>query len=102
MIQRSRASGHYFFYPRIAVPGTGETDIEWVCPSGAGAIYAVTVIRKKDPVESYNIVLVELAEGPRLMSTVEGIDHDAIKIGMRVQAQVKTDGPEPKLVFVPS
>ena len=30
MIQRSRASGRHVFYPRMAAPGSGDTDLEWV------------------------------------------------------------------------
>ena len=30
MIQRSRSTGGRVFYPRVAAPGTGERDLEWV------------------------------------------------------------------------
>lgn len=101
MIQRSRTSGTHVFYPRIAAPGTGDQDLEWVEASGSGTIYAVTVIRKKDPAENYNVVLVDLDEGPRLMSRVDGIDHDAIAIGMRVAARIVTEEDKHVLVFTP-
>ena len=29
MIQRSRSSGKFVFYPRVAEPGTGALDLEW-------------------------------------------------------------------------
>lgn len=101
MIQRSRSSGAYVFYPRVAEPGTG-ADLEWVEASGDGVVHAVTVVRKKDPAESYNVVLVDLVEGPRLMSRVEGIDADAVRIGMKVCAGIAAKGDEPLLVFVPA
>ena len=66
-----------------------------------GTVYAVTVIRKKDRAENYNVVLVDLDEGPRLMSRVDGIDHDAITIGMKVSAQIIAEGDKPLLVFAP-
>lgn len=102
MIQRSAGSGRHVFYPRIAAPGTGEQDLEWVEASGRGTIYAATITRKKDPAESYNVVLVELAEGPRLMSRVDGIDNDAIQIGMSVRARIISERDKALLVFVPA
>jgi uncharacterized OB-fold protein len=102
MIQRSAANGRHVFYPRIAEPGTGAQDLEWVEASGRGTVHAATVTRKKDPAESYNVVLVELEEGPRLMSRIDGIDTDAIEIGMTVQARIVDEDNKPLLVFVPA
>ena len=102
MIQRSAGTGGHVFYPRIAEPGTGADDLEWVEASGSGTVHAVTVVRKKDPTDSYNVVLVDLAEGPRLMSRVDGIDNDAIAICMAVKAVIVTEGGRPLLVFVPA
>jgi hypothetical protein len=99
MIQRSRSTGGHVFYPRIAEPGTGADDLEWVEASGRGTVHAVTVVRKKDPADSYNVVLVDLAEGPRLMSRVDGIGNDAVAIGMAVKAKIVSEGDKPLLVF---
>ena len=101
-LQRSRSTGGHVFYPRIAQPGTGADDLEWVEASGAGTIHAVTVVRKKDPADSYSVVLVDLAEGPRLMSRVDGIAVDEVKIGMAVRASIISEGDKPLLVFVPA
>src|ERR1700744_3323369 len=73
MLQRSRASGRYIFYPRVMEPGTGSTDLEWVPASGAGTVYSTTIIRQKPPTPSYNLALIDLAQGPRMMSRVQGI-----------------------------
>ena len=102
MLQRSRTTGRHLFYPRVAEPGTGAEDLEWVEASGNGVVHAVTVVRKKDPADSYNIVLVDLAEGPRLMSRVDGIDNDAVRIGMGVKARIVKEEGGPTLVFVPA
>lgn len=102
MIQRSRSTGGYVFYPRIMEPGTGADDLEWVEASGAGTVHAVTVVRRKEPADSYNVVLVDLAEGPRLMSRVDDIAADAVTIGMAVRARIVSDGERPLLVFVPA
>lgn len=102
MIQRSRSTGGHVFYPRVAEPGTGTQDLEWVEASGEGTVHAVTIVRKKDPADSYNIVLVDLAEGPRLMSRVDGLAADAVTIGLKVHASIIEEGDKPLLVFVPA
>lgn len=102
MLQRSRASGQHFFYPRVAEPVTGERDLEWVPASGRGTVYATTVVRARPPAQAYNVVLVDLEEGPRLMSRVEGIAPDAVRIGMRVQARVAQVDEKPILLFDPA
>jgi len=102
MVQRRRSSGSHVFYPRVAEPGTGTEDLEWVEASGEGIVHAVTVVRKKDPADSYNVVLVDLAEGPRLMSKVDGVAPDEVTIGMPVRARILLEGGEPLLVFEPA
>ncbi len=99
MIQRSRSSGRHVFYPRVAEPGTGATDLEWVEASGHGTVYATTVMRQRAPTPSYNVALIDLAEGPRMMSRVEGIAPEAVKIGMAVKARVASEGDGFLVVF---
>src|SRR3984885_10824985 len=95
MIQRSRSTGRHVFYTRLAVPGSGETDLEWVSGSGEGTVYSITVNRTREV--SYNIALVDLAEGPRLMSRIEGAE--TAPIGTRVKARIASIEGEPALVF---
>jgi uncharacterized OB-fold protein len=101
MIQRSRSTGGHVFYPRVAEPGTGAADLEWVAASGRGTVYSTTVIRQKPPTPNYNLALIDLAEGPRLMSRVEGIAPEAVKIGMAVKARLVTGNEQPMVVFEP-
>ena len=100
-IQRSRSTGVHVFYPRIAAPVTGETDLEWVSPSGRVTVYAVTVINQKPPAKPYNVVLVDLEEGPRMLSRVDGVEPQTVRIGMAVQAQVGQEDGKPMVVFTP-
>jgi uncharacterized protein len=87
MIQRGVETGRMVFYPRSVAPVTGES-LEWVEASGRGTVYAATCIRKRPPALDVSIVLVDLAEGPRMMSRVEGIAPDAVPIGMAVKARI--------------
>jgi uncharacterized OB-fold protein len=99
MIQRSKSSGVHVFYPRAVAPGTGARDLEWVEASGRGVVYSTTVVRKKPPEPSYNVALIDLAEGPRMMSRVEGVEPAAVAIGMAVQARIVDRDGEPVVVF---
>ncbi len=99
MIQRSKSSSAHIFYPRVLAPGTGARDLEWVQASGRGVVYSTTVVRKKPPEPSYNVALIDLAEGPRMMSRVEGLEPSAVAIGMAVQARIIDQDGEPVVVF---
>lgn len=101
MLQRSASTGGYVFYPRVVEPGTGATDLEWVEASGRGVIYACTIVRQKPPAADYNVVLIDLAEGPRLLSRVDGLPSDEVRIGLRVRARIVQEADGPVLVFVP-
>ena len=74
MLQRARQSGSYVFYPRVAEPGSGSTDLEWVPASGRGVVYSTTVVRQRPPAPDYNVALIDLDEGVRMMARVEGIE----------------------------
>lgn len=101
MIQRSAGSGEWVFYPRMMAPVSGATDLEWVAPSGRGTVYSTTVARKRPPQQNSNLSIVELEEGPRLMTRVEGIAAEDVRIGMRVRARI-VEGIDGKIVvFTP-
>ena len=91
LIQRSRSTGAYCFPPRAAAPGSGLADLEWVEASGFGEVHAVTIVsRKEERGGPYNISLVELDEGPRVMTRVVGIEPERVRIGLRVRARIET------------
>jgi len=102
MIQRSRDSGRCFFYPRVAEPGTGSTNLEWVEASGDGVVYSATTVGQKPPAPSYNVALVDLVEGPRMMSRIDGIPAEQVRIGMRVKAKIVRENDKAVLVFEPA
>lgn len=102
MLLRSKSSGRYIFHPRVVEPLTGATDLEWVQASGNGVVYSTSVMREKDPAHNYNVALIDLAEGPRMMSRVEGIVPEAVKIGMAVKARIVDVAERPLVVFHPA
>ncbi len=103
MIQRSRSTGTFVFYPRAINPGTGEADLEWVEASGLGTVYATTCTRRPaDKGGDYNVALIDLAEGPRMMSRVEGIAPDKVQIGMKVKARIGELKGQAAVIFEPA
>ncbi len=102
-IQHCSACGQHVFYPRALCTHCGSAQLEWVAPSGAGSVYSSTTVRRKPQAGGdYNVALVDLAEGPRLMSRIDGMAPDQVRIGMRVQARVIDDPAKGKLlVFIP-
>ena len=90
VIQRCERCGSRQLYPRdrcLACRGP----VEWVGASGRGTIYSFTVIRQNysRPFRNqipYAVALVDLEEGPRVMTNVTGADPDTLRIGMPVHA----------------
>ena len=96
------SGGRPVFFPRVAAPGTGSTDLEWRVSKGEGAVYSTTcVYYKGEP--PLNVALVELDEGFRMMSRVEDIPAESVRIGMRVKLRVlpAAEGRAALPVFVP-
>lgn len=67
-------------------------EVDWVEASGLGTVYSFTVIRQnyarpfKDWMP-YVVALVDLDEGPRIMTNVVGCDPEDVHIGMPVRAR---------------
>lgn len=100
--QFSPASGKPVFYPRAVCPDTGSEVLEWLVSKGLGTVHATTVVHPQQG-EPYNVCLIDVDEGFRLMSRVEDIAPDAVKIGMRVTFRVHEQGGDepPFPVFMP-
>ena len=102
MLQKSASDGAYIFPPRTMAPGSGADDLAWVEAAGTGSVYSVTVISPKPPLEPYNVVLVDLDEGPRVMSRIDDITAHEVAIGMRVRARIGEEAGAPILLFGPA
>jgi uncharacterized OB-fold protein len=100
--QVSASDGKAVFYPRVAAPGTGRTDLEWRVSKGLGTVYATTVVYYKNE-PPLNVALIDVDEGFRMMSRVEGIDPMQVRIGMRVKVKMLSGDEKqpPYPVFTP-
>jgi uncharacterized OB-fold protein len=100
MIQKSKSLNKFFFHPRVAFPGTGERDLEWVEASGNGIVYSTSCNRRlPEKGGDFNISLITLQEGPRMMAKIEGVAPDKVVIGQKVKARISSLKGEPAIIF---
>jgi uncharacterized protein len=101
--QWSPQANRAVFYPRVICPYTGSDRLEWRVSAGLGTVYATTVTHQREGAP-YNVALIDIDEGFRLMSRVEDIAPEDVRIGMRVKLRVhKPAGDEPAYpVFAPA
>ena len=94
VIAQCESCSKFHYFPRENCPFCGSGKVVFVAPKGTGVVYSYTVVaRKAEAGGDYNVVLVDLDEGVRLMSRVEHIDPHQVQIGLRVKTRVQvTDG----------
>jgi len=90
LIQKCPDCGAHQFYPRALCTSCGSLNLNWMRASGAGTVVSWTVVRH--PVSPayaedvpFVIALVELEEGPRMMSQIVGGDPESVRSGMAVE-----------------
>jgi hypothetical protein len=100
LIQHCGGCDRHIYYPREVCPHCGSDTLHLVSPQGAGTVYATTTVRRKaEAGGDYNVVLIDLDEGVRLMSRVEGVASADVAIGQRVQARVAVNNGVGLVVF---
>lgn len=98
--QRCHDCSAAIFYPRVLCPRCGGTSLGWERSRGLGTVYAATTVHARDE-GPYNVALIDLDEGIRVMSRVEGLTADDVAIGMRVGLHVVTVDGEPAAIARP-
>ncbi len=99
--QRCGSCAAAVFHPRVVCPACGGADLAWERSAGLGTVYSTTAVAVRDG-EPYNVVLVDLDEGFRTMSRVDGVAPAEVAIGARVRFAVADDGDGPVAVFRPA
>jgi uncharacterized protein len=93
LYQECPACGHRQLYPRPVCTNCAATP-EWRDSSGRGTVHTFTVIRQnhgkpfRDMIP-YVVAMVELDEGPRLMTNIVDCDPESVRIGMAVEVQME-------------
>jgi uncharacterized OB-fold protein len=98
--------GRPHFYPRVFCPYCWSAT-EWRQAAGTGTVFATTTVRTigLEPFHSrtpYNISIVELDEGPRMLTNVIDVDVDEVQIGLRVRLQAQLESGFWMPRFVPA
>ena len=90
LLQHCLACGHVQYYQQGLCRQCGSDRLEHRAASGRGHVYSYSVVhRAPGPAfrgdTPYAVLLVELAEGPRMISSLVEADHGAVAIGMAVE-----------------
>lgn len=92
MLPKCDDCGKAFFYPRIACPHCHSRNVGWTQASGKGKLYSFEIAyRSLNPAfkiePPYVLAMIELEEGPRMMSNLINIEAtpEALKIDMPVE-----------------
>ena len=90
-LQRCKSCGKSQFYPRILCSHCGAQDLEWHPASGKGRIASYTVVRRGVSAAyegPYVVALIDLAEGPRMMSQIVEVSGDEVSLEVGAEVSV--------------
>jgi uncharacterized protein len=92
VIQRCLDCGKPYFYPRPVCPACGSVNVEWFTASGRATLYSYVInhrpARGFENDGPYAIAVVELAEGPRMMTNIVGIPNTPADLVLDMELQV--------------
>jgi uncharacterized OB-fold protein len=89
LFQQCRACGHNWHPPMPLCPACHSNDVEWRAAAGRGSVYTYTVVRHPThpafaDLVPYVVAVVELDEGPRIVTNIQRCPVDDVHGGMRV------------------
>jgi uncharacterized OB-fold protein len=90
LVKHCNSCGEPHHYPRPFCPFCWSEDVAWREVSGRGTVYTYSIVHRNDlePFSgwgAYVPAVVELEEGPRLMTTIVDCAHDRLAVGMPVE-----------------
>lgn len=90
VMPRCRACGQFHYPPGSVCPHCLEEQLDWQEVSGRGTVVSWVVYHHVyhpgfAAEVPYNVAVIELAEGPRLISNVVGCPPSALAVGMPVE-----------------
>lgn len=105
--QRCTGCGRFRHVPRDLCAGCGSDGFEWAQSSGRGRLFTwTTTYRAMHPrflEVPFTTAVVELEEGPRVVTSIEGVDEADLWIGLPVRAAFDDVDDELTLLrFVPA
>jgi uncharacterized OB-fold protein len=99
LIQQCGGCGRYQFYPRPFCSVCWHDDVAWVEARGRGTLYTWSVVHVNDlpPFPErvpYVAAIVELEEGPRIMTNIVDCEFDELRVGMPVEVTFRPTSDE--------
>jgi uncharacterized OB-fold protein len=107
-IQRCVDCGRPYFYPRPICPSCGSANVEWFTASGRATLHSYVISHRPAPGfeadTPYAIAVVQLAEGPRMMSSLVGVPAtpEALVLDMPLRVTFEQRGDISLPVFTPA
>ena len=103
-IQRCAECGHYQHYPAAVCRRCWSRSLTWQEATGLGTVWTFTVVGMPGHPAwqadvPYVLAIVELDEGPRLMTNIVGSDREKVGVGDRVRIAPRLDRTQPPLQF---
>ncbi|MER8231221.1 Zn-ribbon domain-containing OB-fold protein [Streptomyces sp. NPDC094049] len=95
LLRRCSACDRVHHYPREFCPSCWSEDVHWVAAEGRATLYTWSVVHRNDlpPFGDrvpYVAAVVDLAEGPRMMTEVVDVPEDGLRIGMELVVRFRT------------
>lgn len=91
-IQRCTACTKPYFYPRDYCPRCSSDAVEWFRCSGRASLHSYVIEHRPGPGYAddvpYVVAVVELDEGPRLMTNIVGVEPDPEKLPLDLPLEV--------------
>jgi hypothetical protein len=108
LLQRCDSCGQWQFYPRRYCRHCHASTLRFHEVSGRGVVHSFTIVRRAPTAAfadrvPYAVAVIELAEGPRMMSNVIDCAPEEVAIGLEVELAFgpAADGGEPLPYFRP-
>lgn len=107
LLRGCRDCGLAHHYPREFCPHCWSEDVEWERASGRATLYTWSVVHRNDlpPFGTrvpYVAAVVDLAEGPRMMTEIVECEESALAIGMELRVTFRLEeGGEAVAMFRP-
>lgn len=98
-LQRCRACGAMWFPPAAVCSNCLATGVEWVKVSGRGKVDSWVIFHQAffpsfAEELPYNVAVIELEEGPHIVSNLVGVRNEDIRRGMPVEVVFEDVTPE--------
>ncbi|MCX5362760.1 Zn-ribbon domain-containing OB-fold protein [Streptomyces sp. NBC_00124] len=98
LVRRCGACGRTHHYPREFCPHCWSEDVTWEPASGRAELYTWSVVHRNDlppfgERTPYVAAVVQLAEGPRMMTELVGVPPEALRAGLALEVDFRQGIP---------